>query len=297
MPKIDTLVEDIAALWDKEIPITDELIAQLGVGVAMKTKTAFERGARERKEKVLYASEVGKPCLRQLYYSYHLPHYAEKLPPSARTKFLYGDILEEYVLMLAKAAGHSVTDEQTPVEFAVGKKGWRVRGRMDAVIDGVLVDVKSCSSYSYKKFQEGLNDTNDAFGYRMQLWTYSIGGTTPYLERGFVAIDKQLGHIGYFPIHYENPLPRINEITEALDAYPTLPERAFVEEPEGKSGNMKLPMACSYCPFKAACWANANGGAGLRAFAYSYGPVYLTKTTRTPNVPEILIEAPSNPSV
>ena len=59
--------------------------------------------------------------------------------------FLFGDIVEEVVLFLARAAGHEVTDEQKEIEIN------GVRGHIDGRVDGLPVDVKSASSYSYRK--------------------------------------------------------------------------------------------------------------------------------------------------
>lgn len=59
------------------------------------------------------------------------------------------------------------------------------------------------------------------------------------------------------------------------------PERAFQPEPDGKSGNMKLGLQCSYCNMKHACYPN------LRTFIYSNGPRYLTTVVKTPDVPEV----------
>jgi hypothetical protein len=64
------------------------------------------------------------------------------------------------------------------------------------------------------------------------------------------------------------------------------PTRCFEGIPDGKSGNMKLGVNCSYCAFKAPCWADANDGEGLRLFIYSTGPRWLTEVEREPDVPE-----------
>ena len=62
----------------------------------------------------------------------------------------------------------------------------------------------------------------------------------------------------------------------------------YSAELEGKSGNEKLGFECSYCPYKAECWP------GVRGFAYSYGPVFLTKVVRTPSVPEFKVGGDNN---
>ena len=50
---------------------------------------------------------------------------------------------------------------------------------------------------------------------------------------------------------------------------------------DGKSGNMKLAVGCSYCPYKKVCWPNVRG------FAYANGPRYLVEVVNEPQVPEI----------
>jgi hypothetical protein len=160
------------------------------------------------------------------------------------------------------------------------------------MIDGVLVDVKSASSYSYKKFVEGLDDTNDAFGYRYQLSSYFLGLVHSGLiavdgDMGFLAVDKQNGHIGYFPTRFVSMAKRLGQVIPVVQNDKHPPARGFKLVPEGTSGNMKLCMECSYCPFKKNCWKDANGGYGLRTFLYSTGPVFLGTVMKTPKVPEI----------
>jgi len=55
----------------------------------------------------------------------------------------------------------------------------------------------------------------------------------------------------------------------------------------GKSGNRQLCTACRYCSFKYTCWADSNGGGGLRKFNYNNGIVYLTEVHLEPKVEEI----------
>lgn len=297
---IDTLVPDIYqvlrnSLDGKGVALTVEQQADLGARIADKVRHALDRGIKARPPKTLYMSEIGKPCLRQLWYSYYQPELGEKLLPHTQFKFLYGDIIEELVMFLAKVAGHKVEGEQELVTFE--HNGWSVRGKQDAVIDGVLVDVKSASSYSFKKFKEGMDDTNDAFGYRMQLQGYAVGPSNGRKRLGWVAVDKQNGTMHFAPHAKWIPLgPRLDAITSALDDRTTPPKRTFPLIPEGKSGNEKLGIECSYCSFKKECWKDSNGGYGLRAFAYERGPVFLGTCVRTPNVPEISLEADSETS-
>ena len=200
------------------------------------------------------------------------------------------------MLWLAEEAGHVVRYPQERVELELDN-GWKVSGRIDAVIDGTLVDVKSTSSYGYKRYKEGLDATNDSFGYRWQLGFYH-SFLNPEVQlndvSGFVWIDKQNGHIKYTPcpdVPTEQDIRvRAEEIAEAVDMDESDVPRAFTPEPYGKSGNLKLPIGCSYCAHKYKCWRDSNAGMGVRTFMYSNGPVHFTDIKRAPNisVPELV---------
>lgn len=294
---IDTLVDDIYHVLDaskdhEADPLTLEG-ASSRIGTEM-LKATIKRDEPRQKGK-LWASDLGKPCMRQHWYNFNEPEYGEKLNGHTKFKFLYGNLLEEAVLWLAEEAGHTVSGTQASVELPLDN-GWTVRGRIDAIVDGTLVDVKTTSSYGYKKYTtEGLNETNDTFGYRYQLGFYHgyHDTDTPVGSvAGFVWIDKQNGHISYNPVDIPDPddiKERAREIVTAIEGREEDAKRAYTPEPYGKSGNMKLPVACSYCAFKHRCWRDANNGDGLRGFSYSHGPVWFTDIAREPSdkVPEI----------
>lgn len=221
----------------------------------------------------LRLSSLGNSCRRQLYYSTNCPELAEKLPGNTRVKFTIGNVTESVILFLAKLAGHEVTDEQKTVTVH------GVKGHIDGKIDGHLVDVKSASPYSFNKFKEGLKPEQDAFGYLSQLGTY--GHAEGETSGSFLAVDKVLGHL-HLDTH---ELPEVDyatkiDETRAMLASPTPPPRDYDDEPDGKSGNRKLGVKCSYCDFKHTCFP------GLRTYQYSRGPVYLTTVQRPPKVEE-----------
>lgn len=277
---IETLIEDIYGLFEgKGVSVSDEDANEFGKSLAYLIKSRLEAGDQER---YLRFSNVGTDCDRKLYYSINQSTLGEPLPPSTRIKFLFGDILEALLLFLAKTSGHTVSGQQGTMEFE-GLKGSR-----DAVIDGTLVDVKSASTFSFRKFEEGLNDTNDAFGYRDQLGLYlEASQNDPLVENKdtayFLVIDKTLGHLCLSPLKRDKTKnwPLHIEKKRMMLQSTTLPKRAYFPEPEGKSGNEGLGVACSYCSFKEECWP------GMRTFIYSNGPKFLTKVTRLPNVQEV----------
>lgn len=284
MASIGTLVKDIyeelenRGGWDKAV--TDYFI-ELMTDFAEQRREHQEEDQRHERG-TLRLSSLGTPCKRKLWYQINTPEERESIPPYALLKFNYGDIIEALVLALAKAAGHDVQGEQDEL-YVNG-----IRGHRDAVIDGVTVDVKSTSTYGYKKFEAGGLRDDDPFGYVSQLSSYVYAGRDHEVEShpslgAFIAIDKQNGHICLDMYDFGPELDSKEQEVEDLKAMvdqPEPPERAFSEEPEGKSGNMKLPMACGYCDYKRKCWT-------FRTFLYSNGPKFLTSVAKEPKVPEV----------
>ena len=232
---------------------------------------------KEDRKPSLRMSNLGKP-LRQLWYE--LNNYeGEALEGKTLLKFSYGHLVESLVIILAEAAGHKVEKLQEEIEVD------GVKGHIDAVIDGVLVDVKSCSSYSFNKFKYGKVFDDDPFGYVAQLsgYAHALG-----LPAAWIAIDKVSGEICvlYLPkekIDSYDVRDRI-AITRKAISSTTPPERCYQDEPDGKSGNRKLSIGCSYCAFKQECWKDSNNGAGLSVYFYSTGPRYLTNVAKEPKV-------------
>lgn len=270
---IDTLVEDIyRVLEEGNVKIDASKLSDA-------LKSILER---ENPKPVLRMSNLGTKCERQLWYKINVPDKAEPLKGNVLLKFLIGHVMEEVVISLAEAAGHKVEHRQATV--AIGG----VEGHIDAVIDGVLTDVKSASSFSYVKFVNGLSDGSDSFGYLDQLGSYrhgtkQLGLIEDGAGAGFLAADKQHGSL-----HFD-PHPNVGDgrdweefvrQKQAVVNAPEPPARTFHPLPEGKSGNLKLGVECSYCPFKKECFPS------VRTFFYSKGPVHLTHVERLPDVPE-----------
>lgn len=226
-------------------------------------------------------SNIGKGA-RQLWYDKRYGR-DEVLPPSTIFKFIYGDLIESLLLFLARVSGHSVSARQAEVVVD------GIKGHIDADIDGVTVDVKSASTHSFRKFADGTLVENDPFGYVEQLAGYCEGRDT---DGAFLAADKQNGHIAYLSIPRQD-LKSVVDVNERIKYIKGAvesdiePERCYEDEEEGKSGNRALAINCSYCSHKFRCWADANGGIGLRTFSYSNGPKFFTKIAREPQVREI----------
>ena len=282
--KLDTLVEDIyktlSVLGEgKPLDVSEEVLDNFGN--AMKEALRQWSAPRERDKETLRMSNIGRP-LRQLWYDLKSDgENTQEIPPHTFIKFLYGHLLEEVVLFLVKLAGHKVTDEQKEVKVS------GVYGHMDCKIDGEVIDIKTASSYAFRKFKNDTLKDDDTFGYLSQLSGYETAEKTK--EGGFLVLNKESGELTlHRPSFFDKPniKTKIREVKKAikLDKPPKL---CYTPIPEGKSGNMKLPRGCFYCRHKNECHKDANDGKGLRVFKYSKGLMYLTKVEKEPNVLEI----------
>ena len=285
MKQVETLVEDIYNLFnltpiDMDEEEVDKHIDTFGEMLKVHLKDFLYEVPRDRSN--LRLSAIGKPD-RKLWYDLNKKLTSEELPPSTRIKFLYGYILEELLLFCATVAGHTVIGQQKEVVLE------GVVGHQDAIIDGVLVDVKSASGMGFDKFKHNKLTEDDPFGYVAQISAYaSANGLN---RAAFLAINKSTGEICLSQLHSMdmiNAKERIKHLKKVVTA-DNVPAKCYPDLPDGKSGNRKLAVGCVYCEHKRDCWVDANGGAGLRAFKYSQGRRYLTQVAKQPDVPEVSV--------
>tara|TARA_R110002020_G_scaffold256173_5_gene469818 strand:+ start:77 stop:946 length:870 start_codon:yes stop_codon:yes gene_type:complete len=289
MKTLDTLVTDIykkigVLSKGKPIKITDKELDAFGEDM----KDALKHWAVPHKRDSsltsgLRMSNIGRPD-RQLWYDLNSKNKKDKeYDPSTYIKFLYGHLLEVLMLFFVRLAGHTVTGEQKEVKVS------GITGHMDCVIDGEVVDIKTASGFSFKKFVDGSLVDNDSFGYVAQLAGYEEAEQTS--NGGFLVLNKETGQITLFrPEELDKPniKTRIKTIKKIVkDKKP--PKFCFDTVPEGKSGNLKLARQCFYCPHKYECHKDSNDGAGLRTFQYSKGLTYLTHVEKEPKVQEVIV--------
>jgi len=282
--KLDTLVDDIydklSVLSDGESLNIDEKTID-DFGESMKKALSHWANPKSRATNTLRMSNIGKP-LRQLWYDIRSENKkTERIPSSVFIKFLYGHLLEEVLLLLIKLAGHKVTGEQKEVKVS------GIKGHMDCIIDGEVIDIKTASGFAFKKFKNKTLAEDDVFGYLPQLAGYEAAVGTN--KGGFLAMNKESGEIAlYRPDSFDKPNIRTKiKLVKKLIKVDTPPDLCYNPIPEGAAGNMKLPIGCVYCRHKFECHADANNGKGLRVFKYSKGYTYLTQTVKTPKVLEI----------
>ena len=285
MKTVNNLVDDIYALMvskeaDPSVNVEAE-IEKFGESVKELMRKEFGRDKREDNRR-LRLSNIGRTD-RYLWNHFNGTE-AEEILPHTYVKFMYGHLIEEMLLFLTRMSGHKVTDEQKvcQVEGIVGHMDWK--------IDGVVTDVKSASSFGFKKFKDATLAFDDPFGYIDQIKAYAHSeGETQF---GWLAMDKANGHLTYLKYDLADTQAPVYEVLKSDIAERVRHVKKLVEQPEpkewcsqpvpdGKSGNLKLSIGCSYCQFKDHCYPN------LRTFSYSYGPKFLVDVINEPRVEEI----------
>jgi len=283
----DTLIDDIYELVstkevakgvdiDTEIETFGEAVKEL-----MRDEFKREKGFSSRK---LRLSGIGRTD-KYLWNHFHQTE-AEDLQPHTYVKFMYGHLIEEMLLFLTRASGHEVTCEQKRCEVE------GVVGHMDCKIDGVVTDVKSSSTFGFKKFKGRTVPADDPFGYVGQIKAYAHSEG----ERSFawLAMDKQNGHLTFCkhdlddvndPMyeHLQGDIADRVRHVKKLVSEPEPSEFCYPSVPEGKAGNMRLGVGCSYCQFKEKCFPK------MRTFYYANGPKFFTKIVKEPMVAEKIV--------
>lgn len=205
----------------------------------------------------LRLSGLGDRCPKALWYSIHHPEQEASLPADASFKYGYGHIIEAMVLSLAKLARHTVEGEQDELVLD------GIVGHRDAVIDGCVVDVKSCSSIAFTKYKEKtFNETNDDFGYLYQLDGYVLASALDPLvtvkDKGYIlAIDKTLGHMALYehvirPERIRSRIAYYKYIVEQSN--PPMCECRVVDSKT--AGTKTLDTRASYSAYKHICFPN-----------------------------------------
>jgi len=280
MSKINTVVKDVNKIFSQigagkpvELPEkkVDILLSNL--------KEALSQWSTPREKSVgLRMSNVGRPN-RQLWYDIKSNKNQEDFSPAVIFRFLYGHVVEELLLFFVDLAGHKVEHQQAEVNVL------GLKGHVDCLIDDVVIDVKSASDFSFRKFKDGKLSQDDPFGYLAQLAAYEHGFGKS--GGGFLVANKSSGEIClYRPDELEVPNieSRLETVRAELKEDVPPRERCYPIIAKGKSGNMGLHNSCKWCRHKFQC------NPDLRVFKYSNTLEYLTEVVVLPGVEEITAE-------
>lgn len=273
MKSIYTLATDVEELLKTKGWMSDNLEKEFGASVGSSVYTQFSTQSTPS----LRLSRMGATCHKALWHSIHTPELAEPVQPWAQAKFSFGHFWEAYAIMLSKAAGHEVSHEQHECELL------GVKGHIDAIVDGCLVDYKSCSSRQFQKYKANQLEGDDPFGYLEQLDGYVVAcREQDFLnvkDRGYIiAVHRDLGHMHV----YEHRI-REASIRQRIAEYKGISERRNPPQctcevtSDGITGNIKLGTRASYSAYKWTCFPN------LRCFINKRGqPVFYSKVIGRP---------------
>ena len=271
---ISTLVQDIYDRVASNKRVSRENLEAFLEGVSAVLIQHLEEERNTSSEKRIRMSSIGKPD-RKIWMELNGPKVERSYQPSTLIKFLYGSIIEELVLFLAKEAGHSIQEPQKQLELE------GIKGHIDCKIDGEIVDVKSASDFAFRKFKTGSIEYDDPFGYIAQVSAYAEaeGKDVAYL----LAMNKVSGELALLELDdmtLINATSRIQDVKNIVSSS-SMPDFCYSPEPDGKAGNMKLARDCVYCSYKWTCFPD------MRVFRYQDGFKYLTTIEKEPKVPEI----------
>lgn len=264
MKTIDTLIQDMEDVILNGPKIgyeaAQKVMAKYSVAIDNQWEASF---LDERQTPRIRMSNIGKMCSREAWYNEHSEgRKIEKLSPALLHLFSYGHLVEQQALMLAELAGHKVTHRQESCEVS------DVSGSCDAVIDGVVIDVKSCGDFVFQKFLNGL-EPGDPFGYWVQLVGYYSDLKKKYPDEivdnqvAWLAVDKEKGRI-YLDHHIVSD-KQVDDVVDyvrrrRIESRVAAPPDRMLDDEKGKS--KVLPLACRFCNWKFEC-------KNPRAFVYS----------------------------
>jgi hypothetical protein len=276
MKSIYTLIPDIYDLFKSPHEVTEEHIESFKQDVGNAVKQALSEAGTTR-EAGLRMSNIGTKD-RRLWMDKKYGA-SQDISPQNHIKFLFGHMLEALLVLLAKEAGHSVTDQQTTLDID------GVPGHSDGKFDGVPLDLKSASTYAFTKYKKGGVLRNDQWGYAYQLGAYDQADTKEHEECGWLIIDKQHGELFldlYDPVEMPNAKERIKELREVLESNTEPP---LCEEPyTDNQGNTQIAKGCTYCPHKTKCFLD------MRVFRYSTNDAFYIDLKKEPRVKEVTDE-------
>lgn len=208
-------------------------------------------------------SNIGRPlCVLQREKAGDTP---SRNPYSFIVKMMLGDATEVLVNLYLKMAKIDITGGKRKVELDIN--GTVIQGENDEEIENAVYDTKSASPWSFdNKWAEGWEGLkkDDSFGYGPQLWGYSkAAGMEP---GGWIVVNKSTGDIKVVPASFSKEDARELEarVSRTVDALVNDAPFEKCFEPQDEyfrrqpTGNKRLPMNCTFCPFMKQCWPDAK---------------------------------------
>ncbi len=201
-------------------------------------------------EPKLRMSSAGK-CIRQLCYIYHkYPQNGKTIDSRARLVFWAGDLTETTIISLAKLAGCVLTSVGlNQLNLSMDISGVKIEGHPDGMVlhngELCLLEVKSMSSFAFKRFENG--DIDDSYIMQINLYMGQLG-----LKKCiFVAQNKDSGILGETLIHFDDAVYSIG--LERLCSIIDSDKNKLQPRPYRPDAKGFYDWRCAYCPYFNTC--------------------------------------------
>ena len=243
----------------------DDLIEAFGEDCKTAIRKQFSRNSEYR----IRMSGLGRPLCQQQLEKQGLK---QDVAYNDVIRFLIGDLVEAAAILVMKAAGVNVQQEQGQCSLELD--GQTVNGTLDVIIDDKVWDIKSASPWSFENKFSGRGGydaikEDDPFGYIMQGFLYSESQGLPF--GGWIAINKSSGEWDFVEAPDNQEEDRETYLKEAAqrvraivnDAkfkipFTSLPETYTYKGVKYETGNRLMPKTCTFCSFKENCWKGAE---------------------------------------
>jgi hypothetical protein len=243
----------------------DDLIEAFGEDCKTAIRKQFSRNSEYR----IRMSGLGRPLCQQQLEKQGLK---QDVAYNDVIRFLIGDLVEAAAILVMKAAGVNVQQEQGQCSLELD--GQTVNGTLDVIIDDKVWDIKSTSPWSFENKFSGRGGydaikEDDPFGYIMQGFLYSESQGLPF--GGWIAINKSSGEWDFVEAPDNQDEDRETYLKEAAqrvraivnDAkfkipFTSLPETYTYKGVKYETGNRLMPKTCTFCSFKENCWKSAE---------------------------------------
>lgn len=243
----------------------DDLIEAFGEDCKTAIRKQFSRNSEYR----IRMSGLGRPLCQQQLEKQGLK---QDVAYNDVIRFLIGDLVEATAILVMKAAGVNVQQEQGQCSLELD--GQTVNGTLDVIIDDKVWDIKSTSPWSFENKFSGRGGydaikEDDPFGYIMQGFLYSESQGLPF--GGWIAINKSSGEWDFVEAPDNQDEDRETYLKEAAqrvraivnDAkfkipFTSLPETYTYKGVKYETGNRLMPKTCTFCSFKENCWKSAE---------------------------------------
>lgn len=175
--------------------------------------------------------------------------FIEKFSNRTKMIFFTGHLWEALIIDAMKSCGLEISGQQDTLEF----HGFK--GHIDAMIDEHLLEFKTMSDASFKRF---IKDPTSNMKYVFQLGVYSH--CIHAGRAGWICLNKQTMELSYVPFPwelYDHVLEEVVQKSQILTCVNSVSDLKYVYKPEGKkeiykkeeTGKLLLPMFISYSPF------------------------------------------------